>query len=117
MFLFIFRLSHHPSNDTCYSKKLLLQRQVSTNMLLMQMEPGIVKAVQLVYDHTSGKVGSILKICILFLFHFSCWISSNTSLLYIIHGPICAALLVSSCSFLSLCLCPFTSMCCSHWFL
>lgn len=26
----------------------------------------------------------------------SCWISSKTSLLYIIHGPICAALLVRS---------------------
>lgn len=32
----------------------------------------------------------------LFLFAFSsCWISSDTHLLYIIHGPICAALLVS----------------------
>lgn len=31
----------------------------------------------------------------LFLFVFSsCWISSDTHLLYIIHGPICAALLV-----------------------
>lgn len=28
----------------------------------------------------------------------SCWISSKTSLLYIIHGPICAALLVRSVS-------------------
>ncbi|KAG7278536.1 hypothetical protein CRUP_009800 [Coryphaenoides rupestris] len=27
--------------------------------------------------------------------HLICWISSNTSLLYIIHGPICAALLVN----------------------
>uniref|UniRef100_A0A8C2JXW8 Calcitonin gene-related peptide type 1 receptor n=1 Tax=Cyprinus carpio TaxID=7962 RepID=A0A8C2JXW8_CYPCA len=26
---------------------------------------------------------------------FFCWISSNTSLLYIIHGPICAALLIN----------------------
>lgn len=36
----------------------------------------------------------------------SCWISSNTSLLYIIHGPICAALLVRRAIFgLSKCLC------------
>lgn len=33
---------------------------------------------------------------LIFLFvFFSCWISSDTHLLYIIHGPICAALLVS----------------------
>lgn len=32
---------------------------------------------------------------VFFLFVFSsCWISSDTHLLYIIHGPICAALLV-----------------------
>lgn len=31
----------------------------------------------------------------------SCWISSKTSLLYIIHGPICAALLVRILSFFS----------------
>uniref|UniRef100_A0A8C2GS99 Calcitonin gene-related peptide type 1 receptor n=1 Tax=Cyprinus carpio TaxID=7962 RepID=A0A8C2GS99_CYPCA len=30
-----------------------------------------------------------------YTFVHSCWISSNTSLLYIIHGPICAALLVN----------------------
>lgn len=44
--------------------------------------------------------------CITFLFSlrllFSCWISSKTSLLYIIHGPICAALLVSLFLFQSL---------------
>ncbi|GAB0191774.1 calcitonin gene-related peptide type 1 receptor-like [Grus japonensis] len=28
-------------------------------------------------------------------FYFNCWISSDTHLLYIIHGPICAALLVN----------------------
>lgn len=34
-----------------------------------------------------------IRLILAFLIH-SCWISSNTSLLYIIHGPICAALLV-----------------------
>ncbi|CDQ90516.1 unnamed protein product, partial [Oncorhynchus mykiss] len=30
-----------------------------------------------------------------YYYNDNCWISSNTSLLYIIHGPICAALLVN----------------------
>ncbi|XP_052349028.1 calcitonin gene-related peptide type 1 receptor-like [Oncorhynchus keta] len=38
---------------------------------------------------------SIHAIARSYYYNDNCWISSNTSLLYIIHGPICAALLVN----------------------
>lgn len=78
--IWLWRFSTRASSDTFNSTPMLLQRQVS----LLDRH---VHTWLFLFIHSALKWWSDLR------FH-SCWVSSDTSLLYIIHGPICAALVV-----------------------